>query len=162
MELTTALLLLLAVLLVIVGLAGLILPALPGPILVFAGLLLAAWAEDFIHVGTTTLIVLGIMAALAYLLDFIATALGARRSGASGYAMTGATVGAIVGIFFGIPGLLLGPFLGAVIGELLARRNLLAATRAGIGAFIGLVVATAGKVALGVGMIGVYLVVRVF
>lgn len=156
----TILLWLLAVVLIVAGVAGLVLPAIPGAPLLFAGLLVAAWAEDFVHVGSGTLIVLGTLAVLTYVLDFVASALGARRFGASGRAIVGATLGALVGIFFGIPGIVLGPFIGAMIGELSVRRDLPGATRAGIGAFIGLVVATAGKLALGFTMIGLFLLVR--
>lgn len=157
---TIILLWLLAAVLIIAGIAGLVLPAIPGAPLLFAGLLVAAWAEDFVHVGSGTLIALGVLAALTYALDFIASALGARRFGASTRSIVGATLGAVVGIFFGIPGIVLGPFLGAVIGELSVRRDLHGATRAGIGAFIGLVLATAGKLALGFTMIGLFLLVR--
>jgi hypothetical protein len=139
-----------------------VLPALPGPPLLFAGLLAAAWAEDFVHVGTGTLVALGAMAALAYVVDFIAGAFGARRYGASGRAMIGAALGAVVGIFFGLVGVLLGPFIGAVIGELSAQNNLHAASRAGVGATIGLLLGTAAKLALGFAMIGVFLVMRLF
>lgn len=156
----TVLLWILAVALVFAGLAGMLLPALPGAPLLFAGLLMAAWAEDFTYVGTKTLIVLGIMAALSYALDFAATALGARRFGASSRAITGAALGTVVGLFFGLPGLVLGPFLGAVAGELTARRDLQAAAGAGIGAFLGLLLATAGKLALGFAMLGLFLLVR--
>jgi uncharacterized protein YqgC (DUF456 family) len=146
--------------LVLAGFVGLVLPALPGAPLLFAGLLVAAWAEGFAYVGTKTLIVLGIMAALSYALEFAASALGARRFGASPRAITGAALGTIVGLFFGIPGILLGPFLGAVVGELAARRNFRAAAGAGVGAFIGFLLATAGKLALGFAMVGLYLLVR--
>lgn len=156
----TVLLWILAAILVIAGLAGMILPALPGAPLLFAGLFVAAWAEDFAHVGATTLTVLGIMAALSYALEFAATALGARRFGASARAMTGAALGTVVGLFFGLPGLVFGPFLGAVAGELTARRDLQAAAGAGFGAFLGLLLATAGKLALGFAMLGLFLLVR--
>jgi uncharacterized protein len=150
----------LAILLVAAGLLGLVLPALPGPLLLFAGLLVAAWAEGFAFVGAGTLVGLGLMALLAVLVDFLAGALGARRYGASPRAFIGATLGALIGIFFGLPGLLVGPFLGAVLGELSARPNLQAAGRAGWGAMIGLALGTAAKIALGIAMIGVFLVVR--
>ncbi|MCC5809063.1 MAG: DUF456 domain-containing protein [Ectothiorhodospiraceae bacterium] len=149
-----------ALLLVTAGLAGLVLPALPGPLLLFAGLWVAAWAEGFAFVGLKTLIFLGTMAALASLADFVAGAFGARRYGASARSVTGATLGAVVGLFFGLPGLLLGPFIGAVLGELSARRGLLAAGRAGWGATLGLVLGTAAKVALGLSMITLFLVIR--
>lgn len=150
----------LVAILVIAGLAGLVLPAIPGAPLLFAGLLAAAWIEGFAYVGMATLIALGLLAALSYALDFIASALGARRYGASGRAIVGATLGAVLGMFFGLPGLVAGPFLGAVLGELSVRRNLPRAARAGFGAFVGLVLATAGKLALGFTMIGLFLLVR--
>jgi uncharacterized protein len=156
----TVLIWVLAILLVAAGLLGLVLPALPGPLLLFAGLLAAAWAEGFSFVGAGTLVGLGIMALLAFLVDFVAGALGAKRYGASPRAFIGATLGALIGIFFGLPGLLLGPFLGAVLGEFSARPDLHAAGRAGWGAMIGLVLGTAAKIALGIAMIGVFLVVR--
>ncbi len=151
---------LLALLLVLAGLVGLVLPALPGPLLLFAGLWMAAWAEGFVHVGAVTLVLLGVMAALASLADFIAGAFGARRYGASARSVTGAALGAVVGIFFGLPGLLLGPFIGALLGELSARRGLLAAGRAGWGATLGLLIGTAAKVALGLSMLSLFLLVR--
>lgn len=156
----TILLWTLALVLVVAGIVGLVLPALPGPLLLFAGLWLAAWAEGYLYVGTATLIFLGILAAVATLADFVAGAFGARRYGASGRSVTGAALGAVVGLFFGLPGLLLGPFIGALLGELSARRDLVAAGRAGWGATIGLVLGTAAKVALGVTMVGVFLLAR--
>jgi uncharacterized protein len=152
----------LAVLLVVAGIAGLVLPALPGPALLFAGLFVAAWAEGFTHVGPTTLVVLGVMAVTASLADFVAGAFGARHYGASPRSVVGAALGAIVGLFFGLPGLLLGPFVGALLGELSARRDLLAAGRAGWGATLGFILGTAAKLALGFAMVGVFLAVRFF
>jgi hypothetical protein len=157
---TTILLWILAALLIAAGLAGLVLPVLPGAVLLLAGLFVAAWAEDFAYIGTGTLAVLALLAALTFVVDFAASALGVQRYGASGRAVFGAAAGAIVGIFFGLAGVLLGPFIGAVIGELSVRRDLGAAGRAGIGATIGLVLGTAAKLALGFTMIGIALVMR--
>lgn len=151
-----------AILLVIAGIAGLVLPALPGPLLLFAGLWMAAWAEGFLHVGMNTLILLGVFAALATLADFVAGAFGAQRYGASARSVAGAAIGAVVGIFFGLPGLLLGPFLGALIGEFSVQRNFVAAGRAGWGATLGLLLGTAAKIALGLAMVGLFLFVRFF
>jgi uncharacterized protein len=150
----------LAVVLVAAGIAGMILPVLPGPPLLFLGLLAAAWAENFAYVGMVTLVALGIMTALAVVADFVAGAFGARRYGASSRAALGAAIGAVVGIFFGLPGILLGPFVGAVVGELTERSDLAAASRAGWGATIGLVLGTAAKLALGFAMIGLFVIVR--
>ena len=150
----------LAVILVAAGMAGLVFPVLPGAPVLFAGLVVAAWAEGFAYVSTATLSVLGVMALLTYLLDFLASAFGAKRFGASPRAIIGATIGAIVGIFFGIPGVLLGPFIGAVLGELTARSDLKTAGRAGIGATVGLALGAAAKLALALAMVGIFVVVR--
>jgi uncharacterized protein YqgC (DUF456 family) len=150
----------LAVLMVLLGLAGLVLPVLPGPFLLFAGLWTAAWAEGFAYVGMGTLIALGVMAALAALADFVAGAFGAQRYGASPRAIGGAVLGALVGIFFGLPGLLLGPFIGALLGEFSQRRDLAAAGRAGWGATVGLALGIAAKLALGFAMLAVFVFVR--
>ncbi len=103
---------------------------------------------------------LGVLAVLAVAVDFIASAFGVKRFGASGRAVTGATIGAIVGLFFGIVGVLVGPFVGAVVGELSVRRNLAAAGRAGVGAALGLALGTAAKLAIAFAMIGVIVVMR--
>lgn len=158
--LTTILLWILAIALVIAGLAGLLLPMMPGAPLLFAGLLMAAWIDDFAYVGVWTLSAIGGMAILTYVFDLVASALGARHFGASGRAVIGATIGAVVGIFFGLIGILIAPFIGAVIGELSARRTLHDAGRAGLGASLGLAIAAAGKLALGFMMVGLFLLIR--
>jgi uncharacterized protein YqgC (DUF456 family) len=147
---------LLAGLLVVAGLVGTVVPALPGAPLVFAGLLLGAWIGDFAAVGWLTIGILAALAVLAWGIDFIAAALGARYVGAGPRAFWGATVGAIVGMFFGLPGLVLGPFIGAVLGELSGGRDLARSGRAGVGAWLGVVVATAVKLALVFLMIGIF------
>lgn len=157
---TPTLLWIFAVLLSVIGLMGLVLPVLPGAPILFAGLLLAAWADSFTYVGTQTLIVLGVMALLTYVVDFAATALGAKRFGASNRAIAGAVLGGLVGLIFGLPGLLLGPVVGAMAGELSMQRNLKTASRAGLGASLGLALGAAAKLALGFGMIGIFLFAR--
>ena len=157
---STTLLLVLAVLLVAVGIGGLILPLLPGAPLVFAGLLLAAWAEDFAYVGAPSLVLIAVLALLSYVADLAGTALGARRYGASRQAMTGAVLGGVVGIFFGLPGVLLGPFIGALAGEYRVVRDLRQAGRAGIGATLGLALAVALKMSLALAMIGTWILAR--
>ena len=152
----TSLLLLLGGLLVLVGLAGTILPALPGTPLVFVGLLVAAWAEGFEKVGWITLTILALLMILSFVIEIMATSMGAKRVGASWKAMLGAGIGTIVGLFFGIPGLLLGPFIGAVLGEYIALRDWKQAGKIGFGAWLGLLVGTAAKIALSFAMVGIF------
>jgi uncharacterized protein YqgC (DUF456 family) len=146
----------LAVLFVLGGLAGAVLPILPGLPLVFGGLLLAAWGNEFVRVGKFTITLLVVLLLIGLALDFIAGSLGAKRVNASPKAVLGATLGSIVGIFFGLPGLILGPFIGAVIGELGARSSLDQAAAAGIGTWIGLLLGSIAKLAIGFAMIGVF------
>ena len=148
---------LLAALVVVAGLVGTVVPALPGPPLVFDGLFIGAWIDGFEIVGWGTLGVLAALALLAWIVDFVASAAGARYMGAGSRAFWGATLGAVVGIFFGVAGMLLGPFIGAVIGELSAGSDLVRSGRAGVGAWLGVVVATALKLALAFLMIGLFL-----
>jgi uncharacterized protein len=150
----------LAGVLVVTGFVGVVAPVLPGAPLVLAGLIVAAWAEDFQHVGVWTLVFLGVLTALTYVVDAIAAALGVKRVGASKHAVWGAVIGTTVGVFFGLPGILLGPFLGAVAGELFVTRNAKQAGRAGIAAWIGFIVGTLGKLALMFTMVGVFIVAR--
>jgi uncharacterized protein len=145
-----------AILLVAVGAAGVVLPALPGAPLVFAGLLLAAWIEDFQKVGWLPLSILALLAVGIVVVDVVASALGAKRVRASGLAVAGALVGTVVGLFFGIPGLILGPFVGAVLGEYAARRDLRQAGKVGLGTWLGLLLGTAAKLALVFVMLAVF------
>ncbi len=142
-----------AFLIIIVGLAGTILPVIPGVPMVLLGLVLVAWLDGFERVGLWTLLCLGFLALLSVIVDFLATAEGARRFGAGRYAILGATLGLIVGFFFGIPGILFGPFVGAVAGHLFSRANLDDSMRAGVGASIGVVVGTAAKFLIGLLML---------
>lgn len=140
-------------LLIAAGLAGTILPVLPGVPMVLLGLFVIAWSDGFMHVGWVTLSILAGWTILSLLVDFLATAEGARRFGAGRYAMLGAALGAVVGIFFGLPGLILGPFLGAVAGHLIARAPLEGTLNAGVGASVGVIVGGVAKLAIGVVMV---------
>ena len=145
-----------ATVLVIVGVLGTVLPVLPGILLVFAGLALAAWADHFARVGVVGLSLIGCLALLAFAADLIASAMGAKRVGASPQALVGATVGGVIGILFGIPGMILGPFAGAVLGELLARGRLAQAGKVGIGTWLGLLAAAVLKVVIAFLMIATF------
>ena len=152
---------LIAGLLVLAGLLGTVLPVLPGIPLMFAGMLLAAWAGDFQTIGAPALILLAVLTLMSIAVDFWATAHGAKRVGASRMAMWGAAIGTLLGLLFGLPGLLLGPFAGALGGELLHHRSLHPhrvghATKVGAGTWVGLLLGTALKLALAFAMLGLF------
>jgi uncharacterized protein YqgC (DUF456 family) len=152
----TALFYVLSAILIIAGLAGIALPALPGVPLIFAGMLLAAWADGFHRIGVFTLVVLGLLTLLALAVDFAAALLGAKRVGASKLALLGAALGTVVGVFLGIPGLIIGPFAGALIGEWLHGRNLAQASKVGIGTWLGMAFGALLKLVLSFVMLGVF------
>ena len=155
-----------AVLLVVAGIAGTILPMLPGVPLVFAGLLLAAWHGGFAQVSILTMVIIGVIAAMAWAVDFVASIATAKKFGASQYALWGAGIGAVVGIAGGIVGLIIGPAIGAVIGELITHKNATKqaiskeattkATTVGIAAGLGFVLALAVKIVLVLTMLAVF------
>jgi uncharacterized protein YqgC (DUF456 family) len=147
----------LAALLIVVGFAGTVLPALPGLPLMFAGMLLAAWAGSFELVGGWTLALLGGLALAALGIDFLAGVLGAKRVGASRLALIGAALGMLIGLFFGLPGLLLGPFVGAVLGELAHTRQAGTAARVGVGTWVGLLLGAVLKLTVACAMLGIFL-----
>ena len=153
---------LIAGLLVLVGLAGVVLPALPGIPLVFGGLLMVAWLDDFQRIGGVTLAVLGALAVLAWLIDFAASVIGAQRVGASPLALVGAAIGTVVGLFGGLIGLLLAPLAGAAIGEFIARRDALQAARVGLATWLGMLLAAVAKVAIAFMMLGIALAAWLF
>ncbi|GMU66585.1 MAG: membrane protein [Acidobacteriota bacterium] len=148
--------LLLAAALVVAGIAGTVLPALPGVPLVFAGLFIAAWSDGFERVGPWTLALLALLVLVSFGIDLAGAALGLKRSGASRWALLGAVVGLLAGLSLGLVGLLIGPFLGAFGAEYLARRDWKQAGRAGVGAWIGLVLATALRLAVAFAMVGIF------
>jgi uncharacterized protein YqgC (DUF456 family) len=146
----------LAGVLILVGLVGVVMPVLPGLPVMFVGMLLAAWADHFQRVPVWVIVILGLMSLAALVIDFAATALGARRVGAGKLGVVGAALGMLVGLFFGIPGLIVGPFLGAVVGELLHGKELLHASKIGIATWIGLIFGTALKIAMAFAMLAIF------
>lgn len=154
----TVLLWVAAVALIAIGVVGTVLPALPGAILVFAGIALAAWIDDFARISGWTLALLGVMTALAWATDFAAAAMGARKVGASRYAIVGAALGTVAGVFTGFVGLLFLPLVGAAIGEFAAQRDVARAGKVGVATWIGLLAGTALKVAIVFAMVGVFVV----
>jgi len=151
-----ALLWVLAIALVATGVAGTVLPALPGAVLVFAGIALAAWIDDFARISVTSVVVAGVLTLLAFAADYVAAALGAKKAGASRLALVGAAIGTVAGVFTGFIGLLFLPLAGAAAGEWLSRRDVLRAGKVGVATWIGLLVGTAVKLAFVFAMVGLF------
>ena len=147
---------LLALVSILVGLAGVILPALPGIPLVFLGLLLAAWADGFQHVGWPALTALAVLTVFSFVVDILATVVGAQRVGASRKALWGTFIGSFAGLLFMPIGLLAGPLLGALAGEYWHTRQLGRSTRVGLATWMGILLGVALKLALVVAMLGLF------
>ena len=142
----TALLIFLSLLLLLLGVAGTGFPALPGLPFMFAGAWLLAYSSDYQIIGSFSLLVLFLIAALGMAMDFVAGIFGAKYTGASSEALWGAFIGSIAGLFMGLAGLVLGPLLGAAIGEFLDKKNIWLAGKVGIGTLIGFIVGTVAKI----------------
>jgi uncharacterized protein YqgC (DUF456 family) len=146
----------LAAVLMIGGLAGTILPALPGIPMLFGGIWLVAAVDRYRHLGLWWLLGIGVLAIAGVVIDFVAGTLGAKRVGASPRALWGAGLGTLAGMFFGVPGLLLGPFLGAVGGELMAGTSVLRSTHVGLSTWVGLLFGTLLKLVVSCMMLGLF------
>ncbi len=156
-DMSIALLWTLSVLLILVGLAGTVLPALPGTAFVLAGIVLGAWIDDFSRVGTATLIVVAVLAVLAWVLDFVAGLLGAKCVGASRQALVGAAVGTVAGVFMGLVGVLFMPLVGAAVGEYIARRDQSNAVKVGVATWLGIMAGLVAKVVIAFMMVGIFI-----
>jgi len=142
----------------LLGVAGVVLPVLPGSLLLLGGAVLVAWAGDFALVGWPTLALVGVLAALIWAVDWVAAALGAKITGASRWAVVGASLGLVVGLFLGPAGILLGPAVGAILLEYWRDPDFEKALRAGAGTFLGFLLGSVVKVALAFVLIGALLV----
>ena len=138
----------------VAGLAGVVLPVLPGSLLLVAGTVAIAWADGFQRVGGWTVALAAVLAVLIWAGDLAASALGARWSGASRWAVVGAGVGLLAGLAFGIPGVVLGPAIGALAFEYARNPELKRAARAGVGAFLGFVLGSVVKITLAFVLLG--------
>lgn len=149
--------------LILLGIAGTILPFLPGPPLALAGLILYGFAVDFDQVSILVIVIFSILTGLTFLIDLFAPALGARGYKASRWGFLGAILGGFLGIFiFGPVGIILGPLIGGFIGEYISLRNTTQALKVATGAFIGFLVGTVIKLAIVFAIAGyfVYLIVK--
>jgi uncharacterized protein YqgC (DUF456 family) len=155
--LAITLLWILCVALILAGLAGTVLPVLPGTLLVWGGVVLGAWIDDFTRVGVTTLVVVTVLAVLAWGLDYVAGLMGAKKVAASKLALLGAAAGTVVGLFMGLVGVLFMPLVGAAAGEYLARKDQTRAVKVGVATWVGIMVGLIAKVVLAFIMVGIFL-----
>jgi len=139
-------LLALAIALMIIGIAGCLLPVLPGPPLSFLGIVLLHLTR-FADISKNLFIILGAVAIIVTIIDYVVPIWGTRHFGGSKYGMRGATVGLIIGLFLGPPGIIIGPFLGAVVGELIFKDDLKYAVKAGFGSLLGFLTGVGLKLA---------------
>ncbi|MGA1317674.1 MAG: DUF456 domain-containing protein [Rubrivivax sp.] len=158
---TVVLLWVLAVALILLGLAGTVLPALPGTAFVLAGSVLAAWIDDFNRSGGVTIGIVAVLAVIAWVLDYVAGLLGAKKAGASRQAIVGAALGTVAGLFMGLVGVLFMPLVGAAVGEYLARRDQRQAVHVGVATWLGIMAGMLAKVVIAFVMVGLFVVALV-
>lgn len=144
--------------LLLIGIAGVVLPVLPGTVLIFAAILLGAWIDDFARISTWTVAVAAVLMVISVICDYVAAALGAKRVGASRQAVIGALIGTVLGIFSGLWGLIFMPLAGAAVGEYLVLRDLQRAGQVGMATWAGLLLGTAVKIAIAFTMLGMFVV----
>jgi hypothetical protein len=159
---SVTLLWILAIALIALGAIGTVLPALPGTALILAGILLGAWIDDFTRVGPLVLTLIGVLALLAWVLDYVAGLMGAKKAGASRQALMGAALGTVLGIFMGLVGVLFMPLVGAAVGEYIARRDEKNALKVGVATWLGIIAGLLAKVVLACMMIGVFVAALIF
>ena len=128
----------------------------PGTILVWGGIVLGAWIDDFTRVSMGTVVVVSVLAVLAWGLDFVAGLMGAKKAGASKQALIGAAAGTVLGLFMGVVGVLFMPLVGAAVGEYLAQRDQTRAIKVGVATWIGIMVGLIAKVVLAFIMVGIF------
>ncbi len=142
--------------LIVLGLAGTVLPVLPGTVLVWGGIVLGAWIDDFTRVGMITVVVITLLAVLAWVLEYVAGLMGARKAGASKLALLGAAAGTVLGLFMGLVGVLFMPLVGATVGKYLAQKDQAHAVKVGLATWVGIMVGLIAKVVLAFIMVGIF------
>ncbi|KAB2954234.1 DUF456 domain-containing protein [Heliorestis acidaminivorans] len=146
--------LIVAIVVMFIGALGTFLPVIPGIPLIFLAMVGYGFSEGFVTMTPLFLLVNLLIVIVAVAIDYLGTAWGAKRFGASSSGAWGAVIGGVVGLLvLGPLGIVAGPFLGAVIGELMKGRSIDFAIEAGIGTMIGLVGATVVRLFIAFGMI---------
>lgn len=146
MNIVDYLLLALAILFLLTGIIGCLVPVLPGPPLSFIGILILHFT-DFADLSSNKLIILAVIALVVSVFDYLVPIWGTKKFGGTKYGTRGATIGLIVGLFFGPAGIIAGPFLGAMIGEMMYKDDIKYALKAAIGSLIGFMTGVGLKLA---------------
>ena len=152
------------VILMLIGAIGVVIPALPGTVFVFGGVFLGAWIDDFTRVPVWVVVTAGVLAVIAWIVDYVAAMLGAKRAGASKEAIIGAMIGTVAGLFSGflLIGIFIFPLIGAAIGEYIAISDIRQAGNVGVATWIGLILGTITKLILTFFTIGMFIVALIF
>ena len=148
----------LAVAMIVIGVVGTVLPALPGVLFVFGGIVLGAWIDGFTHVSGWTVGVAAVLAVVGLGVDIACQLLFARRAGASKLGLLGAALGTVAGVFAGLIGIVFLPLVGAAIGEYLSHRDALRAGKVGVSTWVGLLIGTVLKLAIVFAMVGLFVI----
>lgn len=138
------------IILLIAGIAGCILPILPGPPISYVSLILLQFTkhEPF---STEQLFIYAILVIAVTALDYIVPIWGTKKFGGSKYGIWGSTIGLLVGLFLFPPfGIIIGPFVGAVIGELISGKDFNPALKSGFGSFVGFLAGTVAKLGVSI------------
>ncbi|CFX44959.1 Protein of unknown function DUF456 [Syntrophomonas zehnderi OL-4] len=145
---------------ILLGIAGTIIPFIPGIPLIFIAILGYGWYEGFHSIGTTYLAVMGGLAILSLAVEYLSSTLGAKYYGSTKNGVIGALIGTMAGIFIFPPlGILVGPWIGAVMGEVLAGKDIVAAVRIGLGTIVGIFSGLLFNLLIGIIMLISFLVV---
>lgn len=147
MNLLNLLYLLLSTIIILIGLAGIFLPALPGVPLVFAGTFLYAWSTNFEVVTIANLIFFALLAAVSSVVDYAGGFITVKKYGASRYGLIGSVAGGILGLLaFSIPGLIIGQLAGVILGELYFGKGIRTSMKSGLAVFVGYLLGSTIKV----------------
>jgi len=156
--------LILCIILMLVGLAGTVVPVLPGIPIIWIGMLIYGWFSGWVAYGWVAMVVVGLLVILSVAVDQLASVVGAKKFGASRAGMIGSFIGAIFGlIVLSLPGLILGTFMGAMLFEMaFSKRNFRESMASGTGALVGFLAGSLFKFMLGAGFIIYFLAAIIF
>ena len=157
MSVLAVLLFVIALAVMFVGLAGVILPVLPGVPLIFGAAVLYGILTGFEDIDLTVILILAGFTVAALVVDYLANFISVRKMGGSVVGAIGAVVGLMIGIFIGVVWIIVLPFVLAVTFELIAGRESRQALKSGMGSFVGLLFGGLTRFIIGCVMIGIFL-----